>query len=133
MFKLDDAQEDYVSHIPAPGVLVQCIPNLSQNVERSSAVLEALCYFGNRDVLPVFYEYCLKGAYIRDEKDGMVIDRVRDTLRASYVSCMYRDLTEFFASLVAGGKQEFASSWQSESKVYADKIASDYEDLEYYD
>lgn len=59
---------------------VMAVPVNAAKVEATSAVLEALAYYGYTDFLPVYYESVLKAKYARDEKSAQMIELARENL-----------------------------------------------------
>ena len=57
-----------------------CMPITVSDYDRSGKIVEALCAFGNRDVIPAFYDVSLKTKFARDYESEKMIDIIRDSL-----------------------------------------------------
>jgi len=74
MPKYDLQQENYISFLDGWCQNVCAIPTTCTNTEKVSFVLEAMAQ-GSLDTLtPAFYDICLNGKYIRDEKSSDMLD-----------------------------------------------------------
>jgi len=71
--KMDETVEDYYSNVDA-GCSAFTVPITSPDTERTSLILEALCYLGYRDVIPTYYEVVLTTKYARDEDSIAMLD-----------------------------------------------------------
>ena len=56
------------------------MPITVNDYEMSGKIIEALCAFGNRDVIPAFYDVSLKTKFARDYESEAMIDLVKDSI-----------------------------------------------------
>jgi len=77
--KYDEAQDDYIAlvHDSAQAAVIP-ISVSDDDADKLSAVMEAMAFYGWRDVTPTYYEVALKVKYIRDSDD--IALRIIDTI-----------------------------------------------------
>lgn len=107
---------------------VGMIPITSNNVEMTSAVLEALCRETNRSVIPAYYETALKVKYTRDDEAAQMIDIIHDNVDNMFVLA-YDDYLNailmknvFYYGGLEKGKNNFASSYAKAEKSALRKL-----------
>lgn len=97
------------------------IPITVSDPERTGAIIEALCAYGSRDVLPAFYDVSLKTKYARDDESEDMMDIIRDSIiyDIGYVSggtfqstgydlanSVSHDFSSYYASRETAAKQK---------------------------
>ncbi len=70
--KLDDEQENYFIEPDVTKCMV--IPTTAGDLERTSVILEALCYEGYSYLRPIYYDTMLKNKYMRDDESIEMLD-----------------------------------------------------------
>lgn len=130
-FKLDETQQEYRSDLNPSGTRWVCVPVTCSDIDRTTAVLEALSYYSYYDVTPVYYGEALKSKYTRDSESGQVIDIVRDSIKTDYLIGIYRStIGQHFVNMIRDNKQEYISSWKTSSRAYERQMQKAYEDLD---
>ena len=71
--KGDAEQENYCNTLHAYGNALMCIPDAA-DAEMSAAIMEALSYYGQQELLPAYYDITLVGKGIRDEASEEMLD-----------------------------------------------------------
>ena len=71
--KGDTEQEEYCNTLHAYGNALMCIPDAA-DPEMSAAAMEALSYYGQKELLPAYYDITLIGKGIRDEQSEEMLD-----------------------------------------------------------
>ena len=71
--KGDAEQEEYCNTLHAYGNALMCIPDAA-DPEMSAAIMEALSYYGQKELLPAYYDITLVGKGIRDEQSEEMLD-----------------------------------------------------------
>lgn len=71
--KGDAEQENYCNTLHAYGNALMCIPDAA-DPEMSAAIMEALSYYGQQELLPAYYDITLVGKGIRDEASEEMLD-----------------------------------------------------------
>jgi hypothetical protein len=66
-------QEEYCNTLHAYGNALMCIPDAA-DPEMSAAIMEALSYYGQKELLPAYYDITLVGKGIRDEQSEEMLD-----------------------------------------------------------
>lgn len=75
--KYDESVEGYPSLVDASCNLF-VVPVSVSDADRVSAVLEALAYYGWKDVLPAYYDVALSVKFARDDDSVNMLDIIRD-------------------------------------------------------
>ena len=79
--KYDDETENYTSLVDAGVDLFTVLINTTDaNLKRVSVVLENLSYYGQRDVMPLYYETVLSYQYLKDEDSLEMLTYIHDSL-----------------------------------------------------
>ncbi len=78
--KLTKEQDRYYSTITPFNSQFICVPLIQNDVDRTGLITEALAYYGQKEVLPAYYEVNLKGVHSRDEESLDMIDIIFDNL-----------------------------------------------------
>lgn len=74
-----DEDDEYATVINGAAPLI-VIPITVSDVNRTGAIIEALCAYGSRDVVPAFYDVSLKTKYARDDESEEMMDIVRASI-----------------------------------------------------
>lgn len=74
-----DEEDEYTTAINGTAHL-GIIPITVTDVERTGAVIEALCAYGSREVIPAFYEISLKTKAARDDESEEMMDIIKDSI-----------------------------------------------------
>lgn len=72
--KYDSAQEDY--HTRVCYYFPYVVPSTNTNTDTTGYLLEILQYRSYQDVLPSYYDICLKNKYTRDEESAAMLDLI---------------------------------------------------------
>lgn len=72
--KLDENQENYTGTSGMFSNMFFCVPYFVEDMDRTGAISEALAYYGKEVLTPAYYEYSLKGSYIRDDDSAEMLD-----------------------------------------------------------
>ena len=109
------------------------IPITVSDVERTGAIIEALCAYGSRDVLPAFYDVSLKTKYARDNDSEEMMDIIKDSIiyDIGYVAGGSFQSTGY--DLANSATHDFASyyaSRESSAQKALEKFNKDYGGIE---
>ena len=131
--KGDVEQADYCNTLHAYGNALMCIPDAA-DPEMSAAVMEALSYYGQKELLPAYYDITLVGKGIRDEQSEEMLDIIFAT-RFFDVGTYYQigNLNTSVNSQLINGKLTIASLLKSSEKVIQktlDKINAGFDAIE---
>ena len=77
MPKYDSNQEKYISQLGTSTSMLY-VPATTNDIELTSKVMEALCYYSSELVVPKYYEVALKEKYARDADIAQMLDIIRD-------------------------------------------------------
>ena len=66
--KTEDSQDRYYTPFGGWDAAFVCVPALTENVERTSAIIEYLAFTSKQTVTPAYYEKTLTGRYVRDDE-----------------------------------------------------------------
>lgn len=74
--KFDETMETYITGVDAgTGLIV--VPTTAGDPERTSTILEALAYYGWRDIVPTYYNVVLGGKVVRDDESITMLEIIR--------------------------------------------------------
>lgn len=109
-----DSDDDYATIVNGHAHLM-VIPITVSDVERTGAIIEALCAIGSRDVVPAFYDVALKSKYSRDEESEDMIDIIKDSIvyDIGYASNNAGSLSSAGRELARTTTHDFASFYAS--------------------
>ena len=123
--KFDESEPTYHMNVDA-GTNMFVIPITVSDLDRTSAVLEALAAEGYRTVTPAYYEIALQGKYSRDEVSIQMLDIIR-TCRVFDLGYYFTNLGGGFGSighdLVNYKDHNFASFYAANEKATLKKMA----------
>ena len=72
--KYDASQNEYYSTVGSWHSMFFCVPGVMDNAERSGMIIEALAYYSEEIVTPVYYDQVLNYKYMRDEESIAMLD-----------------------------------------------------------
>ena len=74
-----DENDEYTTAVNGTAHL-GLIPITVTDVERTGAIVEALCAYGSKEVIPAFYEVSLKTKAARDDESEEMMDIIKDSI-----------------------------------------------------
>lgn len=80
---LNSDQEDYITSLL--GTTTCSIFKTCPNIDRAASILEALCIITYRDVVPKYYEDCLKFEYQNDPEVAGMLDFIRSRVNVDFM------------------------------------------------
>lgn len=78
--KLTAEQKDYYHTVAPYNSQFICVPLIQNDVERTGTITEALAYYGQKIVLPAYYDVTLIGQGARDEESESMVALILDSL-----------------------------------------------------
>ena len=78
--KLNTTQEEYYHTVAPYNSQFICVPLIQNDVERTGTITEALAYYGQKIVLPAYYDVTLIGQSARDEESEAMVEIILDPL-----------------------------------------------------
>ena len=95
---------------------------MAENPDETGAVIEALAYYGKKEITPAYYEVNLKGKYFRDEESAEMLDLIFET-RFFDVGMYYQlgGYNERVITMMQQNDTDFASMYAKNEKM-ANKI-----------
>lgn len=76
---LNDEQTRYYATLPTYNSQFICFPSVQDDLNYTSAITEALAYYGKKIVRPAVYEKTIAGSYFRDEESIEMLDIIYDS------------------------------------------------------
>ena len=124
--KWDEAQEDYVTYNNIGNATTFVVP-ITADETLTGCVLEALAYYGYKDIQPEYYERALKGKGTRDSESEEMLDIIFDNIKYEFtqvysfsfgdqkapVMCMRMSLKE---------DKDLASLWASSEGLFKETM-----------
>ena len=74
--KYDESLDKYYSFVDA-GHTMWVVPVTNPDVDRTGAVLEAMAYYGQKYIIPAYYDVSLQNKYLRDERSVDMLDYIK--------------------------------------------------------
>ena len=113
--KFDESVEGYPSLVDAYcGLLL--VPITASDASRTSAVLEAMAYYGWRDVVPAYYDIALSVKFARDDDSVEMLDIIRENRCFDigyYCGSIPSELNSIGYNLTKSNDHNFASYYAS--------------------
>lgn len=75
--KSEKSVDNYYSFVDA-GHTMWVIPVTNQDQARTGAVLETMAYYGQKMIIPAYYDVTLQNKYLRDERSVDMLDYIRE-------------------------------------------------------
>ena len=121
--KFDEAQEKYLTYNAIGNSTAFIIP-ITADDELAGAVLEALAYYGWKDVLPAYYERALKGKAARDTDSEEMLDIIFANIEFDFTQIYSFNFGDEKSPSMAMRRSVFtnkdiASLWASMENSYA--------------
>ncbi|MBQ9132071.1 MAG: hypothetical protein IJX62_06345 [Clostridia bacterium] len=128
----EECENGYTSLVDA-GVDMFCVLiNTSEdNLKRVSVVLENLSYFGQRDVMPLYYETVLSYQYLKDEDSLEMLTYIHDSLVYDF-AFFYNPggIGDAAMSIVNAGGNQSLTSWLTGAQGMIDEALKKWSDLD---
>lgn len=112
--KYDDKQERYLT-TTAESILALSVPAVSENPERTGAVLEAYASAASHLVRPAYYDVTLTYKNIRSESDVEMLDIILDSIVYD-IGYFYKfgSVSTVFSAQLAKGSNTYASMYEEQ-------------------
>ncbi len=124
MPKYDETIDNYHS-VTGNMVVWGGVPITNEDTDCISAVCEAMAYYGNTDVFPIYYETALKQKYTRDDISSQMIDIIKENCRTDFLYLNdLAGLGKVFSNIVRSGENTFASSYAGYETAAAAQLKS---------
>ena len=113
--KFDEVQEQYGAMVEAGG-RATIVPVTIKDPEVVGAVLEALNFYGWKDVIPVYFEIALKQKYTRDNEASRMFDLILDSIIYDLGDTMLCSTVKdgILVPLFTGNKRDLASKIEAQ-------------------
>ncbi len=128
--KWNEEQDNYITYTAVHNSTAYLVP-LQSDVEMCSTILDALSYYGWKDLKPVYYDRVVKSIYATDEDWGPMMDIVFENVEIEFTqfysqiwgnqkspSMMLRQVTRD-----AEGNGNFGSAWANNRDLFINKLA----------
>ncbi len=119
--KLDEEQANYQTTLHTTsevGAIVSTMP--VSEMDFVATCLEVMAREANKTIIPAYYEESLKLKYVGGSEDAMMIDLIRESIVAPFVSAYNSPLGKlrnYFIDPVGKNSNDFASTYQSRIKA----------------
>ncbi len=78
-FLYSENQEEYHNTVAPFYMNYMCVPLVVENYQRTSAVMEAIGYYSEQEIIPAYYDKTLNGKYVRDAESSAMLDIIFNT------------------------------------------------------
>ncbi|MCI8388811.1 MAG: hypothetical protein HFE63_10165 [Clostridiales bacterium] len=118
--KYDEAQEDYYTYNACGNSTGYIIP-ITADGDMAGAILEALAYYGWRDIRPEYIERALKGKSARDDESAAMLDMIFDNIAFEFTNVYAYAFGDeksptLYMRLATKQKKELSSMWAANEK-----------------
>lgn len=112
--KLTATQDNYYCTVTPFNSQFVCVPLMQEDPQFTGIITEALAYYGQRDVLPAYYDVNLKGMVSRDEESSDMLDIIFDNLVYD-IGFLYQigPYNKNFNYMVSGSQSNFPNLYES--------------------
>lgn len=126
--KFDEAQDGYHTYNALGNSTVFVVP-VTADETLAGCLLEALAYYGWKDVLPEYYERALKGKAARDNDSEAMLDIIFNNIEYEFTeiySCSFGDQKSpsMTMRISIGENRDLASLWASDENLYDETMKS---------
>ena len=126
--KYDKAQERYITY-NAIGNSTAFVAPITSDEELVGCILEALAYYGWKDILPEYYERALKGKAARDNASEAMLDIVFSNIEYDFTqiySFNFGDCKSpsMLMRNAVGGNKDITSLWAKDENLYKSTMDS---------
>lgn len=121
--KANAAQESYYSTVAPYNSQFICVPLIQDDAERTGVLTEALAYYGQKIVLPAYYDVSLKGVHARDEESADMLDIIFDNLvfDAGFIY-QVGPYNKYLNMMISNGDTNFASVYDSRLQIATEQL-----------
>ncbi|MBQ3178684.1 MAG: hypothetical protein IJB52_12765 [Clostridia bacterium] len=133
--KYDENQKDYMSMVDGSHEAM-AVGKAAADLEFIGIMTEVLCAESYKQVVPAYYDVCLKQRYASSEKDAEMIDLCVDArvFDLGYVYDNWNGVAFFFQELLRDTNKQDISSYYAKKETaavgYYDKVIALFEDAE---
>jgi len=78
-FLYTENQAEYHNTVAPFYMNYMCVPLVVENYQRTSAIMEAIGYYSEQEIIPAYYDKTLNGKYVRDAESSAMLDIIFDT------------------------------------------------------
>ena len=133
--KYDETVDKYYSFVDA-GSSLAIIPVTASDPARTGAVLEAMAYYGQKEIIPAYYNITLQNKYLRDDMSITMLDYVNEgrTFDLGYYNNsqfggklanpgynLVHDTTLSFTTLYSANEQSVLALIEKSTAMYLDE------------
>lgn len=113
-FLYDNTQTEYYNTVAPFYMNYLCVPLMVEDDERTGAIIDAIGYFSEKEIIPAYYDKTLHGQYTRDEDSSEMLDIIFST-RAYDLGYCYQpaNLNKNLIYMLQGGSFDWQSRYAS--------------------
>ena len=112
--KYDEAQDSYYTPVGSWDGAYVCIPTSTEDVERTSTIIERTAYISSTIVTPAYYDRTLNGKYVRDEESyDMITIEIKNRMYDIGLMYDFGGLQTSITNLSLNGRTQFSSMLRS--------------------
>ncbi len=121
--KYDEAQEKYTSYANQWG-LACALPITASDLERTGAIVEAMCALSRKYIVPAYYDIVLNGKITRDNESSEMLDIIFSNIIYDYGISFCTNLEFIPAKYFVEHPKAQLASWfaSNESRLYENYI-----------
>ncbi len=139
MPKYDEAQQTYITDVQRWELV--SVP-YQADTERACIVLDALSYYTDHDMIPVYWNTLLGTRFSRDDRAGEIVNLIRDSIYFDFTAIFQVETKKIYSgspgfpnlpTLIMNKQNELTSWWQENGANYQgllDALVIKYEELQ---
>ena len=126
--KYNEAQERYITY-NAIGNSTAFVAPITSDEALVGCVIEALAYYGWKDILPEYYERALKGKATRDSDSEAMLDIIFNNIEYEFTEIYSRNFGDqkapsMMMRVAVGENKDISSLWAKNENLYKETMAS---------
>ena len=110
--KYSEVQENYGAVIQPSWGTFTVIPMTCADTEMTANILQALGYYAQQEILPVYYDKLIKNKVMRDEESGEMLELILNNIRHDLsIYYAWGNMLQMFIDIANSGTNTFESSF----------------------
>ena len=128
MPKFSEEQENYITDVQRWELVSVPAP---ADAERACIVLDALSYYNNEELMPVYWESLLGVRFARNDKASKIVDMIRNSIYYDFTAVFQIETKKIYAgsagmpnaaTLILNGQNELASWWGQYGPMFPELV-----------
>jgi len=128
MPKFNEQQENYITDVQRWELVSVPTP---ADADRACIILDALSYYNNEELIPVYWESLLGVRFARNDKASQIVEIIRNSIYYDFTAVFQLETKKIYAgsggmpnaaTLIMNGKDELASWWGTNGSIFPELV-----------